>query len=177
MSDRAWYRAILAGDATPFIEAAELVAQAASPGARVVADPVEGYNPLHDLCSAVADRVATLIRGTRDSYPLMQAGSGVRLERLAADAQRRKAAAVAAYAPLAEEAARMMRLHPEALASEALAHAGYPWPAAPGEAPEYERIGAERNMAGVYSEVITYARHVRPLAMRVRGSTPGAAPD
>lgn len=176
MSDQAWYRAILAGDAAPFLQAAELVAQAAGPGARVVADPVEGYNPLHDLCSAVADRVATLVHGTRDSYPLIQAPPGVRLERLPPDVQRRKAEAVAAYAPLAEEAARMMRVHPDALASEGLADASHPWPADPGTAPEYERIGAERSSAGVYADVITYARHVRPLALRVRGSSPEAGP-
>jgi hypothetical protein len=41
-------------------------------------------------------------------------------------------------------------------------------------APEYERIGAERSSAGVYADVITYARHVRPLALRVRESAPAA---
>jgi hypothetical protein len=60
LSDRAWYAAILAGDTAPFLDAAERIAAVAASGALVVADPVEGYNPMHDLCAAVGDRVAAL---------------------------------------------------------------------------------------------------------------------
>jgi hypothetical protein len=173
MPDRAWYDAILAGDATPFQEAAARIAAAAEPGALVVADPVEGYNPMHDLCAAVADRVAAAIGGTRRSYALMLAGEGAEVIALDAAEQERKRAAVAAYAPMLAEAAELLRAEPRAISEERILPAGFDWP--PAMAPVYELFGQALATVGVHREAISYARHVRPIALQLRdAATPRA---
>lgn len=168
LADRAWYAAILAGDAGPFMAAADAIVAAAERGALVVSDPVEGYNPMHDLCSAVADRVAAGLGGRRATFPLMAASGVGEVLSLDAATERRKRAAVEAYLPLAEEAAGLLRSHPRALGHEAIVPAEFDWPAALPEPPAYERIGAARAAAGVYGTTIAYAAHVRPLALRLR---------
>ena len=172
MPDRAWYAAILDGDAAPFLAAAEEIAAAAEPGAAVVADPVEGYNPMHDLTAALADAVAARTGGPRLTYPLMAARTGGEAWRLDGAALARKRAAVAAYTPLAEEAAALLRADPQALAEERLLPDAFPWPERPDPTPAYERIGAERAAAGVYGRTIRYAAHVRPLALALRQAVP-----
>ena len=170
MPDRAWYAAILAGDGAPFADAVAAIAAAATPGAPVVADPVEGYNPMHDLASALADAVAARIGGARLTYPLMAAREGGEAIRLDAETLARKRAAVAAYAPLAEEAEALLRADPAALAEERILPTAFAWPEA--SAPAYERIGAERAARGVYGRTIRYAAHVRPLALALREAVP-----
>ncbi len=171
MPDRAWYAALLQGDAAPFLAAATTIAGRVAPGSLVVSDPVEGYNPMHDLAAAVADRVAALVGGRRASYPLMQpAPAGDDTLRLDPAAQRRKQEAIAAYAPLAQEAATLLQAMPEALASEYLVAATYDWPATPAIPPGYEAIGAGRSAAGIYAQTITYAAHVRPMAKLLRAA-------
>lgn len=166
MLDRAWYAAILAGDPAPFIAAVTAIAAAVEPGAPVVADPVEGYNPMHDLAAALGDAVTARIGGTRLTYPLMAPRREGELLRLDAAALARKRDAIAAYAPLAEEAAALLRADPDALAEERILPATDTWPAA--AEPAYERIGAERAARGVYGRTIRYATHVRPLALALR---------
>ena len=168
LPDRAWYAALLAGDATPFLAAADSIAAATPAGTLVVADPVEGYNPMHDLAAAVADRVALLVGGRRATYPLMQPQPGPGGLALDRAAQQRKLAAIAAYAPLAQEAAALLRADPAALAQEKVVPHRHDWPAQPARRPEYESIGAGRSAAGVYARTITYAEHVRPMALRLR---------
>ena len=167
MPDRDWYAAILAGNAEPFVEAADRIAAAAAHGTLVVADPVEGYNPMHDLCAAVADRVAMAIGGQRATYPLMVPRQDGEVMALDDEAQARKRAAVTAYAPLAEEAAALLKAEPSALAEERLLPATFDWPPAMVPAPIYELFGAALAMTGVYREAIGYARHVRPIALRI----------
>ena len=41
-------------------------------------------------------------------------------------------------------------------------------PAVPDRPPEYEAIGASRSAAGIYEHTITYATHIRPIAVRLR---------
>ena len=170
MPDRDWYAAILSGDSTPFTTAVEAIAAAATPGAPVIADPVEGYNPMHDLAAAVADAVAARIGGARLTYPLMAARQGGKVLRLDAAGLARKRGAIMAYAPLAEEAEAMLRAQPEALAEERILPDGHDWP--PMAEPAYERIGAERAARGVYGRTIGYAEHVRPLALMLREALP-----
>lgn len=168
MPDRAWYAAILAGDAAPFDRAVAAIAAAAPPGAPVIADPVEGYNPMHDLAAAIADAVAARIGGVRLTYPLMASRSEGEVLRLDHAGLARKRDAVEAYAPLAEEAAALLRADPQALGQERVLPARFTWPET--SDPAYERIGAERAAAGVYGQTIGYAAHVRPLAMALRKS-------
>src|ERR1700704_2226519 len=58
-SDREWYAAILAGDIAAFTQAADAIVAAALTmhAPLVVSDAADGYNPLHDLCQAVAGAV------------------------------------------------------------------------------------------------------------------------
>src|SRR4051812_35349297 len=62
-SDREWYAAILAGDIEAFTATADTITAAAltTHAPLVVSDAADGYNPLHDLCQAIA--------GARDSRP------------------------------------------------------------------------------------------------------------
>ncbi|HWT10806.1 MAG TPA: hypothetical protein VN329_16675, partial [Roseomonas sp.] len=150
--------------------AVEAIAAAATPGAPVIADPVEGYNPMHDLAAAVADAVAARIGGARLTYPLMAARQGGKVVRLDAAGLARKRGAIMAYAPLAEEAEAMLRAQPEALAEERVLPDAHAWP--PAAEPAYERIGAERAARGVYGRTIGYAEHVRPLALMLREAVP-----
>lgn len=168
LPDRAWYAAILAADAGPFLAAADAIGQATERGALVIADPVEGYNPMHDLCAALADRVAAGIAGRRATYPLMTAGGEGAPLPLDAAAEGRKRAAVATYAPLAEEAAALLRTDPHALLDERIMPAGFAWPPVMQPPPAYEQTGAARAAAGTYGRTIGYAAHVRPLALRLR---------
>ena len=43
----------------------------------------------------------------------------------------------------------------------------FAWPATPPCKPHYERFGERRIRDGRYDRLITYARHVRPLALRL----------
>ena len=178
MSDKLWYSAILEGNSDPFLQAADDIRSAADLGSLVLADPVEGYNPMHDLSAAIADRVASLVGGERATYPLIDARDGGTVLRLDSEAAMRKQAAVTAYSPLADEVRALSpagesELHVERLLPEAFA-----WPETFGSRPRYETFGADRAAAGTYGQVITYARHVRPIAQRLRterppGATPG----
>lgn len=175
MPDRAWYAAILAGDLAPFRAAAAAIAGAAEAGATVVADPVEGYNPMHDLAAALADGVAALTGGARMTYPLTAPPPPGCAPRLDAEVLARKRAAITAYAPLAVEAAALLEADPDAVAMERILPAAEDWPAAMDTPPAYERFGAERAAAGRYGRVIRYAEHVRPIAIALRGAAPDPA--
>src|SRR4051812_45692595 len=66
-SDREWYAAILAGDIAAFTQTADAIAAVALTNHTplVVCDAADGYNPLHDLCQAIAGAVVARI--ARDS--------------------------------------------------------------------------------------------------------------
>src|SRR6266404_3972148 len=66
-SDRQWYAAILAGDIPAFMQTADAITAAALTmhAPLVVSDAADGYNPLHDLCQAIAGAVVQRI--ARDS--------------------------------------------------------------------------------------------------------------
>lgn len=59
-TDREWYRAILTGDRRLFDEAAAHIADLcrAEGVTQVVGDALEFFNPMHDLCSGLAQHVA-----------------------------------------------------------------------------------------------------------------------
>lgn len=178
-SDRAWYAALLAGDPAPWVTAAERIAAAVADDAPalIVADPVEGYNPMHDLMAPLAARVAASLAAfgrapALATYPLMAGpdAAAVRLVSLNLDAATvaDKRAAIAAYAPLAAESERLLAADPTALGEECIIRAPPPhWPATPDPLPPYERVGRERVAAGRYASLVTYAGHVRPAALRL----------
>ena len=109
--DRAWYAALLAADETPFAAALAAILAAARPAPRlVVSDAVDGYNPLHDLCAALAAAVVVRLRrdGARvrhlvsPAVPVPLGPATLRL-RLTPAELRRKHRAIRDYRPLAGE--------------------------------------------------------------------------
>jgi hypothetical protein len=168
LPDRAWYAALLAGDAVPFQAAAEAIA---SESARrrpslLVSDAVDGYNPMHDLAAAVAAGVAARLLVPHLVYPVTGGASGEPAVSLPLDAaaRQRKRAAALAYAPLADEA-RALLAADGAWTIERLLRPEFAWPSE--WLPQYEKVGRERIAAGRYEVAITYREHVLPVARRL----------
>jgi hypothetical protein len=174
MSDQQWYRAILARDATPFHRVVDAIVATAGPcnTCTVVSDAVDGYNPVHDLASAVGAAVAAKLRAKGAAVCLLASAAvpGVTATlaqefRLDDAAMARKSEAVRAYLPLAEEAQRILRADPEATAREALLEGGFDWPL--DFKPQWEEFGKDRVDMGRYPTRITYLEHVRPVALSI----------
>ena len=182
-SDRAWYRAILAGDRRPFDCATAQIAEMcrAQGVTQVVADAFEFFNPMHDLCSCLAQNVSEQLPGSDTvellTYPIerpeMLRAAPAYTYALDDEALRRKLAAVADYDELTSEVERRRLGGIENLAVERL----FPvdvrrvWPPLSPEEPFYEKFGRDRIGRGTYAELITYADHVRPLAVMLTGGT------
>lgn len=171
LPDQSWYRSILATDPIPFIETVETIAASATGEAcTIVSDAVDGYNPVHDLASAVGRAVARRLEasGIETRRMVSPAVPGVRGEialQLDLDeaATRRKLAAAQNYLPLAEEATRILAEDPRSLGREVLLEDAFDWPA--DFQPHWEQIGRERVRSGRYPTSITYSDHVRPIAL------------
>lgn len=176
MSDRDWYDAILARDAAPFRNVADVVFETVKDASvvTVVADAVDGYNPVHDLTSAIGEAVATRLTaaGAAVTYLVSAAVPGVAgdietevlLDREARD---RKVAAVRAYGPLAEESRRIFDEAPESLGREVLMRQDFGWPER--FEPKWEKFARERVAIGRYANLITYSDHVLPTARAILG--------
>jgi hypothetical protein len=182
--DAVWYAAILAADTMLFDAMVDtLVGTAIAQNAPlIVSDAVDGYNPMHDLCEAVAAAAVITLRrqGRAITHLVARAVAGgdpsdiaaeLRLDR---EAQLRKQAAIDAHAPLAEEVRRLLAEEPTALATEHLRRPTFAWTA--DWSPGWERIGASRVAASKYTRRIEYARHVRPLALALLGAPLAADP-
>lgn len=176
--DRLWYQAVLNHHAAPFLDAlASIEAEcAACDVATLVCDPVELFNPIHDLANALTHALAARLerrygRSVGVSiYPIEDASRFRRdARRLPLDtaAAARKRAAIRRYTPLAHEYPRYENLATqdhEILAPDAPAFA---WPPVLQEVPYYERFGQARLAERRYDALITYADHVRPLALEI----------
>jgi hypothetical protein len=169
LPDRAWYAAILAGDASfALAAAAEIIG--AAPRWRpplIVSDSVEGYNPMHDLCAALAARVAGALGVPHLTQAVTGGAQGEIIETLSLDpaAVARKREAALSYTPLSEEVQALLQADAAVWAQEVLLTQGFTWPDRFDA--DYERIGRERVAAGRYSAVITYRHQVLPLARRL----------
>jgi hypothetical protein len=140
----------------------------------VVSDAADGYNPLHDLCQAIAGAVVARI--ARDSkaprFLVSPATAGAMGHRSIAwnledEAARRKRLAISGNTPLAEEAARLLAEAPEALYTEQLLVPTFDWPE--NCAPEWEAFGRRRVKEGRFAAPITYRDHVLPIAKALLG--------
>ena len=88
--------------------------------------------------------------------------------RLDEEAIAAKRAAIDAYAPLVAESERLLAADPAALGEECVIAAPPPdWPDTPDPLPHYEQVGRARVASGRYSTIVTYAGHIRPLALRL----------
>jgi hypothetical protein len=175
-SDREWYAAILAGDIPAFTQTADAITAAALTmhTSLVISDAADGYNPLHDLCQAVASAVAARI--ARDSKapkflvsPATANAMGTRsiARKLDGEAARRKRQAILAYAPLAEEVAQLLAEAPDAPYTEELLVPTFDWPEE--WTPEWEAFGRKRVNEGRFAAPITYRDHVLPIAKALLG--------
>lgn len=174
MTDKQWYDAILARDITPFRRVANAVFKAAEgrPEVTIVADAVDGYNPVHDLTSAIGAAVAArLAAAGTDVTSLVSAavpgvaGSEALTVSLDAGARDRKTAAVSAYAPLADEARRIFEEAPESFAREVLMRQDFDWPSE--FEPHWEKFARDRVATGRYANPISYRDHVLPIARAI----------
>jgi len=172
-SDKAWYAALLSGDAAPFTEALDRIeAEAVDLKLQlVVTDAVDGYNPMHDLCEALgaALRCRLSAAGASVQHLVSMAVDGqdlpppAELVHLSPQAVRRKQELLAKYTPLADEASALLAARPDAMQVEVLRRPNFAWAA--DWTPPWETIGRERVAAGRYTDAISYARHVRPIAL------------
>jgi hypothetical protein len=175
-SDREWYAAILAGDIPTFTETADTITAAAltTHAPLVVSDAADGYNPLHDLCQAIAGavvaRIACDLRPPEFLVsPATESAIGTEAIKwkLDAEAVRRKRLAMSAYTPLTEEVARLLAEEPDALHTERLLAPTFDWPE--NWAPEWEAFGRKRVNEGRFAAPITYRDHVLPIAKSLPG--------
>ena len=183
-TDRDWYRAILTGDRGPFDRAAAQIIDVcrAEGVTQVVADALEFFNPMHDLCSGLAQAVSIKLRRSGPVELLAYAierpdlirGDPAQACALDEAAVRRKLDAAAEYHELTAEVERRRLAAIENHALERLfaVDIDRPWPRQPPEEPFYERFGREMIARGTYTDLITYADHVRPLAATLIGDRP-----
>ncbi|WP_146203919.1 hypothetical protein [Aminobacter sp. AP02] len=174
MSDRDWYDAILARDAVPFRNVANVIFETVKnePLVTVVADAVDGYNPVHDLTSAVGEALSARLTaaGATVTHLVSAAIPGIagdcKIEVVLDPAAReRKVAAIRAYTPLAEEARRIFEEAPESFGREVLMRQEFDWPER--FEPQWETFAKERISTGRYANLITYRDHVLPIARAI----------
>jgi hypothetical protein len=186
-SDRAAYAMLLHGDVAPVLDLTRRLAERLTePGVYVVADAIEGFNPVHDLCRVVVEAATTIARrftghavddfdfplDSSPDGPGAMPGSDVRLV-LDAPAIERKLRAARHYPELAEEVARALAAHGEAaFAVERLRANNVPLPvtARTGEPPEYELFGERRVAAGHYPTVLRLRQHFLPFVEALRAA-------
>jgi len=148
----------------------------------VVCDPLEFYNPMHDLANAfghaAARAAAAILRCHVDvfSYPIARPHPGavaatVSLSPKALDLKR---SAARQYVPLAAEV--NARKHLLDATTETLYRDGkFAWPEVCPETVGYEVAGSARVQSGLYTELITYADHVAPIARKLLRPTESTA--
>src|SRR5262245_54710604 len=175
--DRRWYAAILSADLRAFRDVASRIRTACLQHrvTTIVTDAVEFFNPMHDLCHALARGIARAIHAsTGKSIELldyaierrdMKRQSPVRALALDGAALARKQAAAASVPALAAELRRHADERVHACERLHRADPAVDWPVQLPEEPYYQRVARERVAAGTYDVPITYDAHVRPLAL------------
>ena len=178
LSDRGWYRALLAADPGPLAASARAILEDAAeraPGL-IVSDAMEGQEPLHDLACAVADAVAAALERSghaveRRTFPVsgpIRRDEPLLELRLDAAASARKWAAARAYAGMEDEIEGRLA-EPGFRMDREPFHRPAPEPPALWR-PAYEQVGREGVALGRHAEAIEYARHVRPVIRRLRSA-------
>ena len=164
-------------DAAPFMRVVETMTAGEAPLA-VVSGSIEYFNPAARSCCVVAHVAASRInaRGGRvhiSDYPIERRRTANRVNGSrsnGARAPRASTRTIANYDELKREIERRsVGMNLDDLGRETLhpARCRDMWPQQLGFEPLYEKYGRMRVSSGVYRDVITYADHVRPLAMRL----------
>ena len=182
VSDSVVYQALLGTGSSPFGEWLDGLTRAALEAGidTVVADEAEGYNPSHDLCRVLANRLVSRLRAAGREvrnleiplvgHPCDPAREDqIEIEvRLTEAELRQKLEQVLDYARrcspvlLAEVQTMFDTFGTQAFARECLypaARTPYEEGVLPGDMPHFERVGEERQAAGIYKDVIR-ARHL-----------------
>lgn len=182
VSDAVVYQALLGTGASPFQAWLDDLTEAALEAGidTVVADEAEGYNPSHDLCRVLANRLVSRLREAGRSvrnleiplvgHPCDPAREGqVEIDvRLTEAELQEKLAQVLDYARrcspvlLGEVQTMFDTFGTQAFGRECLypaARTPYEDGRLPDTMPHFERVGEERKAAGIYKDVIR-ARHL-----------------
>jgi hypothetical protein len=168
--DAVWYEALLAGNTDFFVDVLTNISVdlAGAQNVQIVSDAVDGYNPIHDLAFAFGGALNTLLKETNEgrkqlcSAAIPNVPGVVELEILLDPAARaRKKEAVEGYAPLADDARRILDSDPECFDRECLISQHFDWDTP--RTPEWERIGQERVANKIYDRCITYKENVLPV--------------
>jgi len=172
LSDREAYAMILEGNAALMLSLATELAEeiAMRRPAAIVADAVEGYNPVHDLCRLVAG-AAIEIAGTGTTqyeYALVNApdsfGGDVVAFDLDGTAHAAKIESARARAALVPDIDELLSRHGAGAYRRETFRAVADWTdVGSGAPPLYERFGEERVAAHRYAHVIRRAEHMVPL--------------
>jgi hypothetical protein len=178
LSDRDAYAALMAADARPFLRQLDLLTDVLTAGGAraVLADAAEGYNPVHDVCHWIARAAIRRARAAGIGVALFEldlvahpsgSGDGCRLE-LDDQAFARKLEAASQYGPLKQEVdAAIERFGADAFRTEFLRRVDDDEPPPASSIPYYEEVGEARVRAGVYSTVLRYRTHVKPIIDRL----------
>lgn len=185
-SDRQFYDAIMRGDIGLFADIGEtLVGSARAGGATaLVTDPMEYFNPLHDLANTLADIIVASCAAKGQSiakfvypneYPELfdETGAAV-LHFLSPGERAQKEARGARYLPLEAEKARLKDMGKlrcmtvESLFDDPIRLADIPSPDETRfRTPYYEDYGRKAVAEGRYRSCLTFAGHVRPFTQRL----------
>ena len=185
-SDKACYDFIRRIDPKPFVKMRDsLVDECLALGIeQIVSDACEYYNPVHDIASYIADGVTRRLRSKskrsvhRFAIPIAPPDGSKRtgqtnkkmfpLGQTQEDAGF-KLNALAVYEPLANEIRNAKTQEGEAYLQENLSE--HEPIVRPDESlvfePSYERVGRERIAADIYSDLITYEDHIKPIAKEI----------
>jgi len=180
LSDRECYASILGQDNTVFgiwlSRLTDEIVRLSSPV--LICDPLEFYNPMHDLVNALGHAAARaaearLLRPVEVlSYPIIRPhpGSKAVTVPLSSKASEQKWNAAKQYAPLSAEVEAFDHVLRSAVETLFLDEA-FAWPDASPEPVGYELVGRNRIQSGRYSDLITYADHVAPIARNLLQSS------
>ncbi len=172
LSDKTWYAALADKNFTFFHSVLARIEADLADGESfdIIADAVDGYNPVHDLASAmgVALQRRLIAAGRKATLAFSAAvpsasGDLVALLHLDEAARARKLKAIEGYTPLAEEARRILEQDSSAIDREYLIKQSTNW--SKQTTPTWETIGRERVQAGTYKSCLTSEEHFLPIVI------------
>ena len=170
--DKVWYKALADND-FEFIRSILQAIETDLPDVeryQIVADAVDGYNPVHDLASAMGVALHRRLAAKGKTAKLYFSaavpsarGNTVLDLVLDEEAKGRKLKALADYTPLAEEARRILGQDETAINREYIIEQDTDWSKV--IIPQWEEIGRERVAAGTYPTCLTAKDHFQPAVL------------
>jgi len=170
ISDKDWYASIMAGKNDLLVKTIQTIIDDAPKNypIQIVADALDGYNPMHDMAWFIGKIVHHQIKQKATAFPFLASAATTNVQgsvelsiQLNTEARARKISAVESYMPLAEEARRILEQDPLAFDEEKLISQSFDWQAK--YDPLWEKIGRQRVNDGIYSDCLTFQQHVKPL--------------